>query len=103
LADYRQGKFQQAVADTSEILKDPFPYTQAEGGAVLAMAQFQLGKAEEARTALAELESVVQKKLPPPEGNDLGRDWKDWIIAHALLDEARSLIRGQIPPNLDWR
>jgi serine/threonine protein kinase len=103
LADYRQGQFQQAVARVSEILKDPFPYTQAEGRAVLTMAQFQLGKAEEARTALAGLERVVQEELPPPKADDIGKDWIDWIIAHALLDEARSLIEGPTAANVDWR
>jgi tetratricopeptide (TPR) repeat protein len=101
LADYRQGKFQQAVSGALEILKDPFPHTQAEGRAVLAMALFQLGNAEEARTALAGLEKVVQEKLPSPE-SDLGSDWEDWIIAHALLDEARNLIAGPTSAKLDW-
>jgi serine/threonine protein kinase len=103
LADYRRGKFQQAVIGTSEILKDPFPYTQAEGRAVLAMALFQLGNAEEARTALAELKSVVEKKLPAPESQDLGSDWRDWIIAYALLDETTNLIEGQSTDYLNWR
>ena len=103
LADYRQGKFPEAVARTSVILKDPFPYTQAEGSAVLAMAQFRLGQTNEAHAALAKLEKTVQEKLPAPGSRDLGSDWKDWIIAHALLDEARSLIGGQNSANLDWR
>jgi tetratricopeptide (TPR) repeat protein len=103
LADYRQGKFPEAVARTLEILKDPFPYTQAEGSAVLAMAQFRMGHSEEARAALARSEKVVQETLPAPGSRDLGHDWKDWIIAHALLDEARSLIEGPSSTNLDWR
>jgi len=102
-ADYRQGKFPEAVARTLEILKDPFPYTQAEGSAVLAMAQFRMGHSEEARAALARSEKVVQETLPAPGSRDLGFDWKDWIIAHALLDEARSLIEGPSSTNLDWR
>jgi tetratricopeptide (TPR) repeat protein len=103
LADYRQGKFPEAVARTLEILKDPFPYTQAEGSAVLAMAQFRLGRMEEARAALAKLEKVLRDDLPPLRSRDLGHDWKDWIIAHALLDEASTLIEGQTPTNSDWR
>ena len=86
-----------------EILKDPFPYTQAEGSAILAMAQFRMGRGEEARVALARLEKVVQETLPAPGSRDLGFDWKDWIIAHALLDEARSLIEGSSSTNSDWR
>jgi len=103
LSDYRQGNFQQAVARTVEILKDPFPYTQAESSAVLAMAQFRMGHSEEARDALWKLETVVQEQLPTPGSRDLGFDWKDWIIAHALLDEASSLIEGANSTNLDWR
>jgi len=103
LAVYRQGKFQEAVTRALEILKDPFPYTQAEGCAVLAMAQFRTGHSEEARAALARLEKVVEETLPAPGSRDLGFDWKDWIIAHALLDEARSLIEGPGSTNLDWR
>jgi hypothetical protein len=45
----------------------------------------------------------VQEKLPVPGSRDLGSDWKDWIIAHALLDEASSLIEGPSSTNLDWR
>jgi tetratricopeptide (TPR) repeat protein len=103
LADYRQGKYQEAVAGTSVILKDPFPYTQAEGSAVLAMAQFRLGQTNEAHAALARLEKIVQEKLPAPGSLDLGSDWKDWIIAYALLDESRTLIEGVNSTNSDWR
>jgi hypothetical protein len=103
LADYRQGKFQEVVDRTPLILKDPFPYTQAEGSAVLAMAQFKLGRTDEARTALAESEKVVRERLPPLDAHDLGQDWIDWVISHALLDEARSLIDGVNSTNSDWR
>jgi tetratricopeptide (TPR) repeat protein len=103
LSDYRRGHFAEAMAGTSLILKDPFPYTQAEGLAVLAMAQFRLERTEEARTALARLERVVQGQLPSPETHDLGPDWRDWVIAHALLEEASSLIKGASSTNSDWR
>src|SRR6266404_6108359 len=102
-SDYRQDRFEEAVARTSVILEDPFPYTQAEGATVLAMAQFRLGRIEEARAALAKLETVVREKLPPPGNRDLGHDWKDWIVAHVLLDEARTLIEGASSTNSDWR
>jgi hypothetical protein len=103
LADYRQGRFQEAAAQAAEILKDPFAYTQAEGSAVLAMSQLRMGHTGEARAALARLERAVGETLPAPGSPDLGFDWKDWIIAHALLDEARSLIEGPSATNLDWR
>jgi len=103
LADYRQGKFQEATALTSVILKDPFSYTQAEGSAVRAMSQFRMGETEEARATLASLERIVQEKLPALRSHNLGGDWRDWIISHALLEEARSLIQGPTSTNIDWR
>jgi len=103
LADYRQEKFQDAMAGTSVILKDPFVYTQAEASAVLAMAQFRLGETEEARATFAKLEKIVREDLPPPGSGDLGKDWKDWVIAHVLLDEARNLIYVASSTGLDWR
>jgi hypothetical protein len=67
------------------------------------MAQFRMGHSEEARAALARLEKVVQETLPAPGSRDLGHDWKDWIITHALLDEASTLIEGASSTNSDWR
>jgi len=34
----------------------------------------------------------------PTVNVDLGGDWRDWIIAHALLQEAESLIKGRATP-----
>jgi len=45
----------------------------------------------------------VREQLPAPGSRDLGHDWKDWIIAHALLDEARTLIERTGSTNSDWR
>jgi hypothetical protein len=30
-------------------------------------------------------------------GKDLGKDWRDWIIAHPLRKEAVGLINGETP------
>jgi len=103
LADYRRGKLQEALALTSVILKDPFSYTQAEGSAVRAMSQFRMGETAEARATLASLEIIVQKKLPALRSHNLGGDWRDWIISHALLEEAKSMIQGPTSTNIDWR
>lgn len=47
-----------------------------------------------ARADLAQCKQVVQEELPP-YGGVLGYDWRDWIIAHALLAEAMGLIESQ--------
>jgi hypothetical protein len=71
-----------------------FPYSQAEAYAILAMAQYKLKQIEESRLALAKCAEFVETQMPKIETGDLGGDWRDWIIAHALLNEARNLIEG---------
>ena len=62
--------------------------------AVLAMAQQRLSRADEARAALAKANEIAQTKLAKRGSGDLGPEWKDWIIAHTLLREAKELIEG---------
>ena len=102
LSDYRLGHFEEAIAGTSLILKDPFPYTQAEGLAVLAMAQFRMAQTEAAGASLTRLKQIVNERLPGPGSRDLGPDWVDCVIAHTLLSEAKNLIEGQTSTILDW-
>lgn len=56
------------------------------------MAQCKLQRLEAARNALSQCAEIIEKKLPKPESGDLGGDWRDWIIAHALLTEAENLF-----------
>jgi hypothetical protein len=39
----------------------------------------------------------IEQKLPKLESGDIGEGWVDWIIAHALMSEAKALIGGQHP------
>ena len=41
---------------------------------------------------------IAETKLPKLDSGDLGDDWKDWIVAHALLSEAKALIEGPSAP-----
>lgn len=91
LAEYRLGHYDGAIKWAELAAQNPFPYSQAEALAVLSMAQGKLNQAEDARITLAKCEAVVQKQFPPSGATDLGRDWRDWIIARALLEEARNL------------
>ena len=72
-----------------------FPYVRAEANAILAMAQFQLRHAQDARDALKKCTEVVGTELPKFTDKDLGGDWRDLIIAHALESEAKQLIDGE--------
>ena len=71
------------------------PYARAEANAILAIAQFQLKHVEDARTALNKCTAVVAAELPKFTDKDLGGDWRDLIIAHALQYEAKQLIDGE--------
>ena len=59
------------------------------------MAQFQLKHMDEARDALNKCTEVVRTELPKLTDKDLGGNWRDLIIAHALQSEAKQLIDGK--------
>jgi len=92
LAEYRQGHNDEAVKWSQLASVNPYPYSQAEAYAILAMSQYQLGQETEARAVLAKCEDDIQRRLPKVGSRDLGQDWKDWIIGHALFTEATNLI-----------
>lgn len=100
LAEYRQGHFDGAVKWAQHAAMNPFPYSRAEAYAILAMGQYRLDEVTDARITLAKCENVVRGQLPALRTRDLGGDWRDWIIAHALLDEAHKLL-GTSPSNPD--
>jgi hypothetical protein len=66
----------------------------AQGYAVLAMAQHQLGEENQARVALAKGIDTIDTKLPKLDSSDIGPSWNDWIIARVLIREAKGLIEG---------
>jgi hypothetical protein len=40
----------------------------------------------------------VIESFPKLSSGDLGGDWRDWIIAHALQFEAKKMINGEGSP-----
>jgi serine/threonine protein kinase len=101
LADYRQGRYSNAADWTRKSIADPFygaghsRYVQSY--MVLAMAEHQLNEHEEARAAFARGSELEQTKLRKVDSGDLGAGWywRDWVIAHALMNEARALMEGR--------
>jgi hypothetical protein len=93
LAEYRLGHFGDAIKWAQESAKNEFPLSQAEAYAVMAMAQCKLGDVHAAQGSLARCNEIITKRLPRL-GKDLGGDWRDWIIAHALQTEAKGLIES---------
>jgi eukaryotic-like serine/threonine-protein kinase len=95
LAEYRLGHPQEAIKWADSATKDDFSYSKAEGYAVLAMAQFKSGQTNAALKALADCASVIDTRLPKLSDGDLGQDWRDWIITHALFSEATNSVHAE--------
>lgn len=94
LAEYRQEHFAEAVKWAGSAVENSFPYSQAEGYAILAMAQWRSGQTNEAHAAWTNCDQVIEGKLPKLSSGNLDGNWRDWIIAHALREEAQNLIRN---------
>jgi serine/threonine protein kinase len=98
LAEYRLGHWSVAVDGAGRAAENSFPYARAEAYAILAMAQHRLNQAEGSRANLKKCAEVVEAKFPKLKDGNLGQDWRDWIIAHALLAEAQGQIEGTALP-----
>jgi eukaryotic-like serine/threonine-protein kinase len=92
LAEYRQGHWKEAADWARKAAESPSPCTRAQAHALLAMAQWQLKQTGAASETLKKCVEFVRTQLPKAEREDLGPDWRDWIIAQALLTEAKRLI-----------
>src|SRR2546423_15649470 len=78
--------------------ENPFPYSRAESYSPWARPQYKLNQAVNSQATLATCAELIETKMPKIESGDLGGDWRDWIISHALLEEARRLIEGPKVP-----
>ena len=95
LMEYRQGHFASAVESMQKVLTHS---GSVEAYMVLAMAKCQLKQIDEARSALAIGVEIAETKLPKLDSGGLGYDWADWVIAHALMREAKALIEHAPQP-----
>jgi tetratricopeptide (TPR) repeat protein len=98
LAEYRLGNFERAAEWSRKSIEDPFyghgqsRYVQAY--MVLAMSLFCLDRPGDAQAALAKGIQIEQAHLPKLDSGNLGAGWywRDWIIAHELMSEAKATI-----------
>ncbi|MCW1922839.1 tetratricopeptide repeat protein [Luteolibacter arcticus] len=94
LAEFRLGHYEEALTWTRRAADGPFREAKAGAFTVLAMAEFKLGRLEEARAALAECDKLIAEQLPDSE-QQIGREWRDWLIIQALRSEAKRLMEGE--------
>jgi len=99
LLDYRQGHFASAVEWTDKALSEAgIDYERdVQADMVLAMAQAQLKQGDKARATFARGAEIERTRLPRREA--VGGRWSDWIISHALMREAETLIEGNSVTN----
>jgi eukaryotic-like serine/threonine-protein kinase len=66
-----------------------------EAYAVQAMDHWQLKQPDTARGEIAKATQFAETKLPHPDSPDLGSEWREWVIARALVREADALIGNE--------
>ena len=96
LAEYRQGRFASAAEWLQKVLgQNADIYRTVQAHMTLAMAQYHLKQVEEARVTLAKGLELAETRFPKPGKASLDEQWHDWIIAHVLMREAKTLIEGK--------
>ena len=104
LAEYRQGHYEGAIDWTQRGLpalsQGPGSlWFSVEAHMVTAMSRFRLKQTDAARSELAKWLEIAETKASPITRQVLFKDkeraWADWIIAHALMNEAQALLEDQ--------
>jgi serine/threonine protein kinase len=100
LSEYRRGHFAEAVKWAQKSVESPSIDAHGHAYAVLAMADWQLGKKDEARAMLAKGNTLAPPLMPVSIAEDPTYPWLAWLYARIQLDEATALVefsaaRGQ--------
>ena len=93
LSEYRQGHYQTAVEWAEQPLKVTGNFSHGHAYAVAAMANWRLGKLDDARAMLAKGDALAPHSMPASVAKDPGNAWQAWLFARIQLDEATALIR----------
>jgi tetratricopeptide (TPR) repeat protein len=95
LSQYRQGRFAEAIEWAEKVRTSSQAHARGQACAVLAMANWQLGRKDEARARLAQGDASVPKIAFAPNGRNIGGDWLVWLSARISLDEAAVLLESK--------
>jgi serine/threonine protein kinase len=96
MAEYRLGNYSEALHWANGSAAANYPDTRAEADTIIAMSHYKLGDVKAAQQALNDCRQVMDQKLPKM-GQDLGPNYRDWIILQAWLTEADDLINRPVP------
>jgi serine/threonine protein kinase/tetratricopeptide (TPR) repeat protein len=97
LSEYRQGHYDKAVEWAQQPLKIDGNESHGHAYAILAMANWRLGKKAEAQTMLAKGNDLAPRSMPAEVAEDPGDRWEHWLFARIQMDEATALILQQEP------
>jgi tetratricopeptide (TPR) repeat protein len=97
LSEYREGHFAEAIEWAEKTLKSSRVEADGHAYAVLALANWQLGKKEEARIMLMNGNTLMPTIMPKRFSEDPGNAWLGWLFARVTLDEATALIQPASP------
>src|SRR4030095_8538123 len=97
LSEYRQGHFNEAAEWAQKSIGSGSEEAQGHAYGVLAMADWQLGKKDEARGMIANGEKLAPTVMPASVAEDMGDAWLAWLYARIQLDEATALIGPASP------
>jgi serine/threonine protein kinase len=95
LAQYRLGNYQEAIYWAQVSPQTRYVHPKVEASIIYAMAQYKSGNIDMARQAIINCNELIASKLP--DSQPAGGDWRDWIIVHALQNEANDLIANGRP------
>jgi len=93
LAEYRLGHFAEAADWAEKAINAPGSYAPQHAYAIMALADWQLGKRSEARTFFAKGNELAPTEMPAEIAQKLGNEWLGWLHARIQLDEAAALIQ----------
>lgn len=94
LSEYRLGHFAGAAEWAQKALNTSRYDAHAHAYGVLALADWKLGKKEEARKMLAAGEALEPRQMPASVAEDPGNAWQIWLFARIQLEEAEALINS---------
>jgi tetratricopeptide (TPR) repeat protein len=92
LSEYRLGHFAKAAEWAQRSLNSSRKEAHPHAYGILALADWQLGKKEDAQAMLAAGETLAPRVMPARVAEDPGTAWLVWLFARIQLDEAEALI-----------
>jgi serine/threonine protein kinase len=101
LAEYRLGHFVNAAEWALKSLNSSRKDARPHAYGVLALADWKLGKKDDARAMLAAGEALAPRLMPASVVEDPGTSWLAWLFARIQLDEAEALINTTSPASTE--